>query len=61
MIKKFVLETVAVIALIGAPSLYGRPAHAQEPAKPAAGGTAAVSDKDLSAFAKAYVEYHNIR
>lgn len=61
MIKKFVLEAVAIIALIGAPFLYDRMAPAQEPVKPAPAGTATVSDKDLSAFAKAYVEYHNIR
>ncbi len=62
MIKEFFLQLLAVIALIAMPFLSVQPAAAQALPKGGASGSATVvSDKDLNAFVKAYVEYKKIQ
>ncbi len=61
--KRLVLRDVMSVALVGLLSLWLAPlASPQQPApQPGAAPQAKISDRDLRAFAKAYVEYHKIR
>ncbi|HEV8344814.1 MAG TPA: DUF4168 domain-containing protein [Candidatus Binatia bacterium] len=60
--KKIISWRVMLAALVGLLSLPFALAHAQQaPAQQGSGQPAKVSDKELRAFAKAYVEFHKIR
>ena len=60
MTKKIVLRAVALIGFLSfyfAPVAYAQ----QQPAQQGSGQQVKVSDKELRAFAKAYVEFHKVR
>ncbi len=61
--REFALCAVVLVAMMGLLSPYlSALTHAQEPPKRSAPSPqATVSDKELRAFAKAYVEFHKIR
>jgi Domain of unknown function (DUF4168) len=60
MVSKIVLRAVALIGLL--PFYFAPVAYAQsQPSQQGADQQVKVSDKELRAFAKAYVEYHKIR
>jgi hypothetical protein len=60
--KKIIFWRVVLAALVGLLSLPFALAHAQQaPAQQGSGQPVKVSDKELRAFAKAYVEFHKIR
>ncbi len=63
MMKRLALRNVMLAALMGLVSLWLAPkAHTQQPpSQPESGQQAKVSDQELKAFAKAYVEYHKVR
>lgn len=63
MTRDFALRAVVLVAMMGLLSPYlSAVTHAQEPPKQSAPSPqAAVSDRELGAFAKAYVEFHKIR
>jgi len=60
--KKIITSRVVLAALVSLLSLHFASADAQQPlAQQGAGQPVKVSDKELKAFAKAYVEFHKIR
>ena len=60
MVSKIILRAVALIGFL--PFYFAPVAYAQsQPSQQGAGQQVKVSDKELKAFAKAYVEYHKIR
>lgn len=61
--KRVVLRDGILVALMALLSLWLVPAAAtgQAPSGQDSGGQTKVSDEELSAFAKAYVEFHKIR
>ncbi len=61
--KRLVLQDVTFAALAGLLCLWPAPAAQaqQPPSPPGSAQPAKISDKELKAFAKAYVEYHKIR